>query len=69
MKARGLRSASARPVVLQDHSAKLVQTRVSERAKQTLAELANQRGLSEAAYLRGIIYQHLGLTPNDKGTP
>ena len=46
----------------EDHSAKLVQTRISERAKAAIADLANHRGLSEAAYLRTLIYQHLGLT-------
>jgi predicted DNA-binding protein len=45
----------------EDHYAKLVQFRVSDRAKKTIAELANQRGLSEAAFLRDLIYQHIGL--------
>lgn len=63
---RGRSGRAPRPASPQDHYAKLVQIRVSERAKAAIAEVANQRGLSEAAFLRDLIYQHLGLTPPRK---
>jgi hypothetical protein len=53
-----------------DHYARLVQIRVSEHAKKTISDLANQRGLSEAAFLRNLIYRQLGLAPpSSKDTP
>jgi len=63
MKARAAASAS-------DRYARLVQIRVSEQAKKMIADLANQRGLSEAAFLRNLIYRHLGIAPpSSKDTP
>lgn len=59
---------SAPSVTVIDHQAKLVQARVSEQAKSIISALANQRGLSEAALLREMIYKGLGLNQS-KETP
>lgn len=42
-------------------------TRVSPRAKKALEQKLNDlQGVSQAAYVRQILYKHLGLTVDDK---
>jgi hypothetical protein len=53
----------ARRAAKEDHAGAVIHARISKRAKAEIALRRGARGLSEAAYIREVMYQHLGLVP------